>query len=357
MSTPENILVVRLSALGDCLHTLPLVDALRTAFPEAVIGWAIGEGVAPLLRDHPQVDSFHVLPRDRGTSRRVWMRRVARFRTDLRQGAWDVALDVHGLTKSGVVTRMSGAPRRIGLGGRESRELNRFFLTERAELPATPWHVVERNLSVLRALGVEPPTAPGPGRLPDYGEERQGLRSWTEARLGGRPFVAFQPGTTWATKIWPESSYVALARRMPERFDLDVVVLWGGKAEERAAQRIVGEADSPRVHAAPPTDLRELAALISLSSLAVGNDSGPIHLAAALGVPTVGIHGATDPARNGPWGAANRAVVTPTELTCRPCWKKTCRRGDLACLVLLPAEAVLEACARVLEAAGGGAGA
>lgn len=354
---PQRLLVVRLSALGDCLHTLPLVDRLRAAMPEARLGWAIGGPAAPLLEGHPQIDRFHVLPRRAraGGSRREWWSSLRKLRREMVAERWEVALDVHGLTKSGLVALYSGAPRRIGFEGPESRELNRFFLTERAPTPEGPHHVVERNLSVLGALGLDPAPdgAASPGRLPDYAEERARIaRWWDRSPLEGRPFAVLQPGTTWTTKIWPEGSFGRLARELPTALDLDVVVLWGGADEEEKARRIVVAADSPRVHPAPPTDLRDLAALIGSASLAVGNDSGPLHLAAALGVPCVGIHGATDPVRNGPWGDAQRTVVAPVELECRPCWKRTCQRGDLACLTLLPASRVLDACEEALAARG-----
>jgi lipopolysaccharide heptosyltransferase I len=340
-----RILLVRLSAIGDCLHAVPLAVALRERLPDASLGWAIEEEGHELLRGHPAVDRFHVYSRHgNGRGPGSWpgaARRFRDFRRELRAASYDVALDVQGLTKSGLVAWWSGARRRIGFAGPDSRELNRLFVNERQPVPPG-LHVVERNLTLLRALELEPPSRPR-FTLPAYDDEGRRVEA-SLAELGLEPgaFAIVNPGTTWITKTWPATSFAAVARGLVEELLLPVVVTWGSPAERRLAETVAAGNDGARVSS--PTTLRELAALVARAALFVGNDTGPLHLAVALDVPSVGVFGATDPARNGPYGDPHRAVVATEPLDCRPCRARWCRRGDLACLHWISPAEVLVAC-------------
>lgn len=340
-----RILLVRLSAIGDCLHAVPLVAALREQLPDAHLGWAIESAGHELLEGHPAVDRFHLYPRHvESEGAGSWIssgKRLLAFRRELREVGYDVALDVQGLTKSGLVAWWSAARRRIGFAGPDSRELNRFFLNERQRVEPE-LHVVERNLAVLRSLGLEPPARPR-WQLPAYEHEGRRAEAWlAEHGLDPGRFAVVNPGTTWVTKTWPASSFAAVARGLVEQLSLPVVVTWGSADERRLAETVAGGADGVQVSA--PTTLRELAALLARAVLFVGNDTGPLHLAVALEVPSVGVFGATDPLRNGPYGEPHRAVVTAEPLSCRPCRARWCRRGDLACLDGVSPTRVIAAC-------------
>ena len=357
-SRPLRILLVRLSAIGDCLHAAPVAAALRRANPDAFIGWAIQEPAATLLRDCPGVDRFHVYPRRaRGIAARL--KTFGRFRRELRSCRYDAAIDVQGLTKSGLVAWLSGARQRVGFRGGSamgSRELNSLFLNRRFAVDPAVTHVVDRNLALAGASGLAETSEPiAEWRLPDYAEP-EALDFLERHGLGAGGYAVVSPGTIWRTKHWPPDHFAAAVRRLGRDRDLPVVVVWAGEAERLAAEKIVAGAvagavvgDNPPVLLAPPTDLRELATLLRHAALFLGCDSGPAHLAAALEVPTVSVFGPTDPARNGPYGPRSVSVQLDRRLDCQPCWRRTCSRGDFACLERLDANRVVDACLRKLD--------
>jgi len=344
MKAIRRLLLVRLSALGDCVHATPVVEALQRQVSGIEIGWAIEPAGYELLRDLPGVHRFHVFPRNV----RGWKmtRALTAFRRELMAERYDVALDLQGLTKSGLVAWLSRAPLRVGFAGAESRELNRLFLNRRRAAPASTHHVVDRNLSLFEALGLEVPSR-ARFVLPSWRDTEVAVLGFlAENNLAEGAFAVVNPGTTWATKLWPAARFAEVAVGLADR--LPVVVTWGNADEEQAARKIVDHAASSRVVAAPETDLRELAFLIGASRLFVGNDTGPLHLAAAQQVPCVAVFGATDPLRNGPYGEGHRVLTT--ELDCRPCFSTRCRRRDLACLTHVSPAAVMAACEAALEA-------
>lgn len=350
-----KILLVRLSALGDCLHAIPSLVELRTKFPNAEIGWAIEEMSYSLLKDHPMVDRFHVFPRrafKRGTGTFMSrMRSLSVFRKELAAVGYDTSIDLQGLAKSGLVSWWSGAKTRIGFRGEESRELNRVFASERISPPEEAVHVVEKNLSLLRPLGISLPNKPG-WAMPSYETERQAMRPFLkecgliDENGAVKPYCIINPGATWFTKRWAPESFGEVAKGLREQFALPVVVTWAGSEERRAGETIVSIAGG-QAFLAPDTDLRHLAALTADAQLFVGNDTGPLHLAVALKVNTVAIFGATDPLRNGPYGTGHR--IQTGGVDCHPCWKTTCERTDRACLTWVKPETVLVSCGHSLR--------
>lgn len=325
------------------MHATPVVDALRKALPDIEIDWAIEAGGYELLRELPGIRRFHVFPR----RARGWKRiaALADFRRKLRAEHYDAALDLQGLTKSGLVAWASGAPLRVGFAGVDSRELNGVFLNRRRSAPEEVRHVVDRNLSLLEALGLTVPLSAS-FLLPSWQDTAPMVDGFlAESGLENQAFCIVNPGTTWDTKLWPMASFAEVADRLAAR--LPVVVTWGSEAEERDARQIVGRASSTRVILAPSTGLRELSLLIGRSKLFVGNDTGPLHFAAAQGIPCVAVFGATDPLRNGPYGEGHQILTT--ELDCRPCFSSRCRRKDLACLTGVSPESVLSACDAMLD--------
>lgn len=352
--TPR-ILLVRLSAVGDCLHALPVLAALRRRWPKAFLGWAIESSGHALLRGHPMVDHFHVFPR-RAFKRKegTLLERVKllfAFRKELQRARYDAAVDLQGLLKSGLVAWWSGARLRIGFRGAESRELNMLLVNKRVSVPHEAVHVVDKNLALLKGLGLEPPARPE-WALPDYAPESTAMETFLEPLKlgredGRRPFALVNPGATWFTKRWPPERFGQVAAGLIQRHRMPVVVTWAGTEEKAAAEVILKTAASPDAHLAPPTDLRQLAVLCAKASLFVGNDTGPLHMAVAAGTRSVAVFGATDPLRNGPFGREHLVQVGDPD--CHPCWKKSCARGDLACLMRVTPESVLESCGRLLE--------
>lgn len=346
----RRILLVRLSAIGDCVHALPVIEALRRQLPGVEIGWAVQRSGRAVVDSLDAADRYHLFPREaRGLQRAS---SLLRFSRELRAQRYQVAIDLQGNSKSGLVAALSGARRRIGLARRERRELNRLFvpLPPETTIPgstgtrdvqsASLLHVIERNLMVLAQLGLrlELP-APALDLRPadsDVAQPRE---------------VVLCPSTTWPTKIWPATSFVELAARLA-RSGKRVEVFWGTAAERAEAEQIVAsargvvDADAvDRLVLAPELALEELAGYLAAARLVVGNDSGPVHLAAALGTPSVGVFGATDPHRNGLYWPHTRSIWRDdADLVCRPCWSRSCARGDLACLERISVDAVLSAC-------------
>lgn len=353
-----RILIVRLSAFGDCLHTVPALVALRRKFPNAHIGWAIEKLPYSALQGHPMVNTFHIFPRQAlklGNSKIIdGMKELSAFRKELVAERYDTAIDFQGLTKSGLVTWWSRAKTRIGFKGEDSREFNLVFANKRVKPPDEAVHVVEKNLSLLTPLGIDLPDKPE-WEMPSYATEIAAMQPFMkECGLlndAGKPvkFVILNPGATWFTKRYPPESFGQVAKGLVENRKLPVVVTWAGEEEKKAAEMIVSIAGGPPAGAflAPKTNLRDLAALTQQAVLFVGNDTGPLHLAVALKIRTVAIFGATDPLRNGAYGSGHR--VQTGGVDCHPCWKTTCDRVDRACLTWVKPTDVLTSCIHVLD--------
>jgi len=300
-----RILIVRLSAIGDVLHGLPVLFALREALPQAYLAWVVEGRTSELLRDHPALDE--IISVSRG-----WLKKpgaVWNLRRRLRELRFDIAIDLQGLTKSAAAAWLSGAPRRIGFAGQDGREISRWFNNELV-LPSGT-HVVERNLELLRALAIEPRKVV----FGLHGERsaRDAARSMLEgARLDGR-FVLINPGAGWPSKLWPSERYAAVAHELGKRHAISSLVVWAGEQERRWAQQIVaGSGGFARL--APATSLSELAALAERAALFLGSDTGPMHLAAAVGTPCVALFGPSPGERNGPYGAGH-VVLQKMRLT------------------------------------------
>lgn len=346
-----RILIVRLSAIGDIVHALPVLGALRAARPNAHIGWLVEGLSAPLLDGHPHLDELFVFQKK---WRKAWhgglLSTEARaLMNQVKARRWDVAIDLQGLARSGLLAWISGAAARIGYGDHDARELNWLFNNRRVKPPATARHVVQRNLALLRAMGIDAPADTKP-LIAIRDDEKAAMRARLVGECDAAPsdrFVALNPGAGWASKRWPPERFARVGVDIARRTGLRPLVLWG-PGEEQLRDAVVVGLRAARMHpiAAPPTRIRELATLISLCELFVGGDTGPTHIAGALGVPTVSVFGASDGARNRPWPISAGPMIQRDDLACVPCWKTACPlRGDahLACLRGLPHERVADA--------------
>jgi len=304
----ERILLLRTSALGDVVHCLPVLSALRRSRPGARIGWVVEEPIAPLLSGHPDLDELLVV------RLRRWRRRpfaaatlaeVGAFLAALDRFAPDLVLDLMGNHKAGVLAALTLADRRIGAARRSRREpSSAVWLSEGVEPRGL--HAVDRALSLLDALDVPPAPADfgGTKLLPEVPEP---IRSRLLAHP--EPFVLLHPGAGWGNKRYPPAWWGEVARRLRSETG---IVTWVGVApgEEELAAEIVAHAGGPgrAAVAVPAPDLASLAALSRAARLVLGGDSGPLHLAHALGAPVLMLMGPTDPERNGPYGAPERTL-------------------------------------------------
>ena len=284
-----NVLIVRLGALGDLVHTIPAAAALRAAMPDARIDWVVEAKHRELVDLVTVVD--RVVPLE-GRTLAAW---TAAVRT-LRAGAYDAALDFQGLMKSAVLARASGARRVAGFSIWHLREKSaRPFYSETGNAQEPETHIIRRNLSLLRVLGVDTGRVDFP-IAPTTSAALQQVRR--AAGSGG--FALINPGAAWPNKRWPPDRFAELAAFLGEVRGVPSVVLWG-PGEQELAREIVSRASGAAIEA-PPTGVADILALAREASLMVGGDTGPLHLAAAVGTPIVSIMGPTNPARNGPWG-------------------------------------------------------
>ncbi len=309
MSRPGamRVLIVRLGALGDVVHTIPVAAALGRRFPDAAVDWVVDERYAGLLELVPGLDRRIVLQ----TRGRPVVSAWAALRRTLREVPYDVALDVQGLAKSALVARLSGARRVVGLGAPFLREpWARRLYTETAD-PGRPRHVVDRNLGILGALGMADRDWSFPIRT---GESPavDALRRRLDPPGGG--YVVINPDAAWSTKRWPPERYGSVAAHVVRAHGRPCAVLRAPGEERRAAAVVTASGGTATL--APATDLVELAALLRAGVLLVSGDTGPLHLAAALGTPVVGIYGPSDPARNGPWSPDDEVVSAFPDCAC-----------------------------------------
>ncbi len=304
----RRFLISRLSHIGDAILTMPLACELKRRFPECQIAWAAEGAASKLLRLHSAIDRLVVVPRG-------WLRQPAawrRLRQELRDFAPEVAFDPQGLLKSSALARLSGAGLRIGFRGKFGREgstwLNNRLLEPRAS------HLVDRTLELLNALpaslrgvsgdGVQPATVRfGLSACP---EAMSRCRSWL-SESGLQDFLLLNVGAGWPSKQWPAERFGHVAREALQRTGLPAVVLWAGETERALAEEAVA-ASRGAARLAPPTTLPELAALCSLAKVFVAGDTGPLHIAVAMGCRCVGLYGPTRPEDSGAYGPGQIAL-------------------------------------------------
>ena len=302
----ERFLVLRMSALGDIVHALPAVAALRESFPRAEIDWLVDKRLSPLLVGNPDIN--HTIELDRSSWRNV----VAGIKR-LRAAHYTTALDFQSLYRSAIFGYLSGAPRRVGFDAKYSRESGAAFSYTHKVTPLRK-HKVEHNIELVESLGTKAQSIRFPLQISREADEQvdRVLRA-----SAVKDFFVLSPGGGWGSKCWPAERYGALHRVLVERYDWQGVISFG-PSERELAETVRREAGSPEP-LVESFDLPQLMALLRRAKFLVAADTGPLHLASALGTPVIGVYGPTDPARNGPYGASDIVVrnATPEETTYR----------------------------------------
>ena len=338
----ENILVVKLSAIGDVIHALPVSYAIKEQYPEAHLTWVVEQAAYAILADNPCIDELILFEKAKFRSIGGFLREIGPFRRRLRTRRYDASLDLQGLFKSAAIAWNAGAKLRIGTANmREGAHLvSRPVRGAHAE-----GHIVERYLDVARALGCRV----GEVRFPVSVSDRDRMAADTLlAREGvqeGRPFVAFAVGANWPNKRWPVEHFAALADRLYHAQYVPVLV-GGGRLDATLAEDILRASEIPPVNLVGRTNLKQLAHVFTRAALVLGGDTGPVHLAAGLRVPTVMLMGPTDANRNGPYGQLQNAIEV--DRPCRGCWKRACPKG-LDCLAAISVDAVAAKIGAVLR--------
>ena len=357
----QKILLIKLSAMGDVVHTIPLLNALRRHYPKARIDWLTTPAIAELLRHNPAIDSVIEFSRDGWAApwRFAPFADAARLIATLRATGYDLVLDMQGQLRSAIFAFASGAPVRIGFdrpradiwqssprqipaearkhAWQGAREGSWLAYTHHIALPTLDVHPVERYLSVGAMLGLDDGAPDFSFPIPPEAATRiEGLLDYYG--IASANVVAIAPGTNWETKEWRREGFAEVARHfLQKRYAVTLV----GSERERAVCEAVATLAPGAVNLAGETTLPELAALLRRAAIAVTNDSGPMHLAVALDRPVVSIFGPTDPVWAGPY--RRDGAVIRVELPCSPCYLRELSRCnfDHACMKDVGAAAVI----------------
>jgi heptosyltransferase-1 len=322
---PARIAIVKPSALGDILHGLPVLTALRRRFPRAYIAWIVNQTYDVLLNGHPDLDA--TLPFERHPYRsgfRAGLGKQRAFLGRLRRERFDLAIDLQGLFRAGLLTWLTGATTRIGPSS--AREGARIFYTHVFQDGGFSVHAVDRYWKVIEALG-DPPARKS-FALPVQADATR----WAFERLRAlpRPWLAVGAGARWLTKRWPPAHFAELVRRAQARFGGSALFI-GSPDERPLAEEAARLIKGPHLIFAGDTNLAQLTAILAAADVVLANDTGPLHIAVALGRPVVAPYTCTSVAKTGPYGQFHRAVET--NVWCQGHEVRTCAR--LECMAEL----------------------
>lgn len=325
-----RILIIKLSSLGDLFHALPAVHALKAGLA-ADVDWVVNDAYVGLVERFTDVSRAIPFPR------RNVMRHLMAFIRDLRRQRYDMVVDLQGLLKSAVIGRLARAGRRIGPSFQ--REGARIFYDKVVGVLDKKRHAIEENLEIARSLGGAsgPPVFPVRYELPDLKEPR--------------PRVGMVVLSRWATKNWPPDCFAEVGRRLQQTVGASIYLI-GGPESAGAHQAIINGLKGPAVELAGRCSLADMPGMLKAMDLLIANDTGPVHVAAAVGTPALVIFGPTDPVRTGPYGSAHRIVRA--SVACQPCFSRTCHRGTVECLHGVTPERVAETALEMLASAGKG---
>lgn len=316
----RNILIVKLSAIGDVIHALPVAHALKQCYPEARITWVVEKPAYDLLTNNPDIDEIIIFDKPKFKSIGGLLRHGPGFAKELKQHKFDLSIDLQGLFKSGMISWLSGARERlVYCNAREGSD----FLGKKVCGSFADGHVVNRYLDVARSLGCQVDAPVFPIKIT---EKEAGLALAIAKHSGldvQNSYVILAIGANWPNKCWPVSRFAELADRLYEDGVIPVVI--GGAKEITSFAEMQAMMRIPPVNLIGKTTLKQLAYLIRRSKAFVGGDTGPMHLAAATGAPVVALYGPTDTNRNGPFGSGHKSIMIDRD--CAGCWQRQCPKS------------------------------
>jgi heptosyltransferase-1 len=338
----SSILIIKLSAIGDVVQSLPLLSVLRENFPAARIDWLVEEEASEIIKGHPAVNRVFISHRkswqkkiSKGTAYSSVIRETFRFIKNLRSCRYDLVIDLQGLFKSGILTGLSRGKRKIGLAG--AREGGWLFLSERPVAVDYQKHAIDLYLKFAEYLGCG--FTSWNGNIP-VSQNDKGMIDQVLDKDGNkkRPLVVINPMAKWKTKLWERERFALLADRLQD--DLSCKVFFTGSRHDRPIiEDITRMMKKEPGNLAGRTGLKELAYLFTRSKVVVTTDTGPMHIAAAMGCPVVALFGPTAPWRTGPYGQGHKVIRA--EMECSPCFKKKC--DHMTCMKEIKVEEVFEA--------------
>jgi len=351
MANPK-ILILRLSAVGDVVRTLPAVLALRKYFPSSIISWVVEEPSKSLLESQPEIDQVILLPRRRWTegmkSARGFgrtLKEMSQFISTLRREKFDVVLDFHGIIKSGMISFFSGSSKRIGYDRGSTREGNFLFSNIKVKLPKEKISRYQRNFALLRGLGLAVKEYNGRLHVPRSDKEYvESFFTRCNPPLR-RPSIAIHAGTNPKApfKRWMPDHYARLADRLVRELGASIVLTWG-PGELESVKAIQHEMKEQSILGPKTETLTQLGEVLRRCDLYVGGDTGPMHISSLMGTPVVVIYGPTDPVLNEPLGTYKKVIK---EVGCNPCRNRSC--NDLKCLKSITVDDVFKATKEILS--------
>jgi len=332
----RRILIVKPSSLGDIIHSLPVLWELRRLYPEAYIGWVVKEVWKDIIDDNPLLDEVIVLKKG-----------VRGFYSAIRHiygSGYDTVIDLQGLFRSSVISLLSGASERIGFSN--ARELAYLFYNHKVAAPPGTIHAVERYLLALNVIASKEIFSGDKWSRPHFPlytdiEDFEWVKDFLRANnlSNARPVIAVNPSARWEKKRWPISSYAALINQLIQELKAGIIIL-GSKEDILLAEEISSLVSGRPAVAAGKTSLKTLTALLEWVDLLVTNDSGPMHIAAALRTPVIALFGPTNPGLTGPYGDGH--IVIRKEIGCSPCLRRPCIHGRPLCMEAITVEEVME---------------
>lgn len=344
-----NILIIKLSAIGDVVHSLPFLEVVREHFPSAMIDWVIEEDASSVVEGHQDLDELIIFPR------KSWVKRcseesgylavgkeVARFLKDLRRRRYDMVVDLQGLLKSGILTFFARGKRKIALNG--GREGSSLFVSERVAFPGPDIHALERYLCVARYLGVTGLVRQG--KIPVQETDKRYIDTLLAELQDGIPLIAVNPMAKWETKLWELHRFASLADKINENCAAEIIFT-GNEGDKGAIETILSAMKTNALNVAGKTTLKQLAYLYQRCAVVISTDTGPMHIAASMDSPVViALFGPTSPLRTGPYGARHRVIRAG--VACSPCFKKKC--DDKSCMREITVDQVFETVRHVIRA-------
>lgn len=345
----KNILIIKLSSIGDVVHALPFLEALKNSYPDSRIDWLVEEEASQAISGHPAINRVIL------SGRKRWQKEILTptkffkvsseaisFYKNLRFSSYDIVIDLQGLFRSGFLTALSRGKRKTGMSG--AREGASFFLKEPPVAVDYDQHAIDRYLEVAGHLGCN--TGVRKGEIPVSEQDKKLADCIFASFSEGKPLIAVNPMAKWKTKLWQPDKFSELAEKLQK--EIDCRIIFTGSMQDRPViENIIrksGGGQGEIINLAGSTGLKELAYLYSGCSVLICTDTGPMHIAAAMGCRVVALFGPTSPLRTGPYGKGH--IIIRSGIDCSPCFKKECR--DVKCMGDITVDAVFDAARSII---------
>jgi 3-deoxy-D-manno-octulosonic-acid transferase/heptosyltransferase-1 len=345
-----NILIIKLSSIGDVVHALPFLEALKKCYTGARIDWLVEEEASRVISGHPAVNRIIISGRKRWQKEIINPMNILRvcsetagFYRELRTSAYDIVIDLQGLFRSGFLTALTRGKRKIGMSG--AREGASIFLKETPVPVDYEQHAIDRYLKVAEYLGCN--TDNPKGEIPVSEEDKKTADGIFSSFPEGKKIIAVNPMAKWETKLWNSDKFSKLAGKLQKKTGSRIIFTGSGQ-DRPVIEEIIkksGGREDEIINLAGRTSLKELAYLYSGCSVLVCTDTGPMHIAAAMGCRVVALFGPTSPLRTGPYGSGH--IIIRSGIDCSPCFKKEC--SGTKCMEEITVDAVFDAAKEILE--------